>query len=175
MRADAIRGALVAAGLSVLGWVLLLGLVLLVASCGEPPRAGYTLNLSGVRVSDPAGLETPLHLEWVFARIVDAAPPGDMVRVLRALEGATLVLEDAPRVECIEDHDVGCADGDVMTVAWRTCEDLWPTAGVIAHEVGHLAGFDHGDPWYGFPTPRAPVAGSVEERLWHAECFEVRP
>lgn len=174
-----IRGALAAAALSVLGWVLLLGLVLLVSACGEPPRASYVLEPSGLRVSDAAELTTPQTLSRVVALIMEAAPREDLANILLTLDGATLTLEPEPHLATECDGETGGIGGcwhpnGTMNVAWRGCSDdgvYQPAWSILAHEVGHLIGHDHGDAWFrGVPLGGEEI-GEPEARLWVAQCF----
>jgi hypothetical protein len=143
------------------------------------PAPDYTLT-SGVGVYDQSHLSNKAELDTWIGIIISKAPDEWKSRVDQRLNGATLELVADYKVdqEChnateegSEEYTIGCTVGQDILLAWRTCQDGYPTGSTLAHEIGHLIGLRHIDPWFGeaYPYNRN---GSMEYAAWGTLCKE---
>lgn len=148
-----------------------------VVACAPAPN--YTLA-SGVGVFDQHNLSSKTELDGWIDLITQKAPDEWKGRVDQRLNGATLELDPSKDVdqgchhqteEGSEEYVIGCTINQDMLLAWRTCDDGYPTGSTLAHEIGHLIGLRHTDPWFGnnYPYDRT---NSMEYAVWGALCKE---
>src|SRR5574337_1854497 len=148
-----------------------------ISACAPAPD--YTLT-SGVGVYDQNKLSSKTELDGWIDLISEKAPDQWKVRVRERLDGATITLDPDLNINDIchhvseegnEEIVIGCTIDQDMTLAWRTCDDGFPTGSTLAHEIGHVIGLKHSDPWFGksYPYDRS---GSMEHIVWGALCRE---
>ena len=147
-------------------------------ACAEPPP-DYILD-SGMGVYDPHHMSNKTELDVIVNLIIQLAPEAERPKILPFLSYGTLTIdpnktlkeEQCGKADNEEEETVGCASGggDIL-VAWRTCEDYYPTAGIMAHEIGHIIGYwDHTNPWFGEDYSKGNRKGSMEFKLWEEIC-----
>lgn len=148
-------------------------LLLALCACAEPPK--WVLQ-EGVGVLTSGGVDEAW-LNQLFADIKAETPDDDLAHWDR-LDGATLEIVPLATVETTcGPGRVGCTVNSSIMVADLPCLDFnQNTAGVIAHEVGHVLGHDNTHlyrPWYGNlgdPNRVGPVVGGLEPIFIAWQC-----
>lgn len=122
--------------------------------CAPPPD--YTTT-SGVAVYDEYKHTNAEEVQaWID--IIGENLPDDPNRartLAQVLDGAVLVIDTPEEVlkVCTSERAAGCSTSQSILIGWyNDCN----SAGLLAHEVGHLFGYDHdrygqGPPWYDGP------------------------
>jgi hypothetical protein len=138
------------------------------------PAPDY-VTTSGLGVYDPSHLSSADEIESWIQVTTQLAPsdPNRVRSVADVVHGATLQIYDYPTVpSCNGPGDIGCTAGADMEIAWRACSDPGPSPGILAHEIGHLLGYQHDDRGVGLPWFRSADTPSVEDEANKSICGE---